>query len=175
LLTCVHRRRRETLFAAVAACVSRPRLTLTDIGRRFESTTSLRHGIKRADRLLGNGKLQRARRMFYAALCRVLLARVAEPLILIDWSDLKADQSVHLLRASLAVGGRSLTLYEEVHGQKLLANRGVQTRFLRTLQGAPCDAFGWFLGQVNRGEAFQTPDVDAMPDEAAAERARASI
>jgi hypothetical protein len=133
LLTCVHRRRRETLFAAVAACVSGPRLTLTDIGRRFESKTSLRHGIKRADRLLGNGKLQGERRTFYAALCRVMLARVAEPLILVDWSDLKADQSLHLLRASLAVGGRSLTLYEEVHGQKLLGNRGVQTRFLRTL------------------------------------------
>ena len=110
LLPCVHRRRRETLFAAVCACVSGPRLTLTDIGRRFDSKTSLRHGIKRADRLLGNGKLQGERRTFYAALCRVLLARVAEPLILIDWSDLKADQSLHLLRASLAVGRRSLTL-----------------------------------------------------------------
>ncbi len=133
LLTCVHRRRRETLFAAVAACVSGPRLTLTDIGRRFQSKTSLRHGIKRADRLLGNTKLQGETRTFYAALCQVLLARVAEPLILIDWSDLKAHQSLHLLRASLALGGRSLTLYEEVHGQKLLGNRGVQKRFLRTL------------------------------------------
>lgn len=133
LLTVVHRRRRETLFAAVAACVGGPRLTLTDIGRRFESKTSLRQGIKRADRLLGNGQLQGERWRFYAALCRVLLARVAEPLILIDWSDLKADQSLHLLRASLAVGGRSLTLYEEVHGQKQLGNCGVQTRFLRTL------------------------------------------
>jgi len=28
---------------------------------------------------------------------RVLLARVAEPLILIDWPDLRADQAVHLL------------------------------------------------------------------------------
>ncbi len=67
LLPCVHRRRRETLFAAVSACVSGPRLTLTDIGRRFDSKTSLRHGIKRADRLLGNGKLQGERRTFYAA------------------------------------------------------------------------------------------------------------
>lgn len=133
LLTGVHGRRRETLFAAVAACVSGPRLTLTDVGRRFESQTSLRLGIKRADRLLGNGKLQGERRTFHAALCRVLLARVAEPLVLVDWSDLKADQSLHLLRASLAVGGRSPTLYEGVHGQKLLGNRGVQTRFLRTL------------------------------------------
>jgi hypothetical protein len=47
---------------------------------------------------------------FYAALARVLLAAIAEPLIVIDWSDLKADQSLHLLRASLPVGGRSLTL-----------------------------------------------------------------
>jgi hypothetical protein len=99
----------------------------------FHSKTSLRNGIKRADRLLGNGKLRGETRTFYAALCRVLLARIAEPLILIDWSDLKADQSLHLLRASLAVGGRSLTLYEKVHGQKLLGNLGVQKRFLRTL------------------------------------------
>ncbi|MGB5831102.1 MAG: hypothetical protein WBG92_03825 [Thiohalocapsa sp.] len=133
LLTGVHSRRRQTLFAAVAACVSGPRLTLTDIGRRFNSQTSLRHCIKRADRLPGNSKLQGERRTFYAPLCRVLLVRVAEPLILIDWSDLKADQSLHLLRASLALGGRSLTLYEEVHGQRLLGNRGVMTRFLRTL------------------------------------------
>jgi hypothetical protein len=58
LLTCVHRRRCETLFAAVAACVIGPRLTLTDIGRRFAAQTRLRHSIKRADRLLGNLKLQ---------------------------------------------------------------------------------------------------------------------
>jgi hypothetical protein len=133
LLTCVHRRRLNALFEAVAACVIGPRLTLTDIGRRFAAQTSLRHSIKRADRLLGNRKLQAQARTFYAALCQAMLARVGEPLILIDWSDLKADQSLHLLRASLAVGGRSLTLYEEVHPQKLLGNRGVQTRFLRTL------------------------------------------
>jgi hypothetical protein len=30
-----------------------------------------------------------------------------EPLILVDGSDLKADQSLHLLRAWLPVGGRS--------------------------------------------------------------------
>jgi len=71
--------------------------------------------------------------LIYAALCRVTLARISEPLILIDWSDLKADQSVHLLRASLPVGGRSLTLYEEVHPQKPLGDRIVQQRFLERL------------------------------------------
>jgi len=49
------------------------------------------------------------------------------------WSDLKADQSLHLLRASVPVGGRSLTLYEEVDPQKLLGNRVRLHRFLQTL------------------------------------------
>ena len=93
----------------------------------------LRHKIKRADRLLGNRRLQGDARSIYAALCRITLARISAPVILIDWLDLKADQSLHLLRASLPVGGRALTLYEEVHPQKKLANRGVQHRFLQRL------------------------------------------
>jgi len=129
----MHRRRLATLLAAVVSCVSGPRLSLTDVGRRFAATTTLRHAIKRSDRLLGNRHLQREAQSIYAALCRVVSARISEPLILIDWSDLKADQSLHLLRASLPVGGRSLTLYEEVHPQHKLANRTVQERFLRRL------------------------------------------
>lgn len=133
LLAHIQRRRLDTLLAAVAACVRGPALSLTDLGRRFAGTARLRHKIKRADRLLGNRHLQGEARSIYAALCGVTLARIKEPLILIDWSDLKADQSLHLLRASLPVGGRSLTLYEEVHPQKRLNNRRGQERFLRRL------------------------------------------
>jgi hypothetical protein len=63
----------------------------------------------------------------------VLLALLPEPVILVDWSDLKADQSLHLLRAALPVGGRALTLYEEVHPQSKLNNQLVHIRFLRRL------------------------------------------
>jgi hypothetical protein len=129
----MHARRLATLLEAVASCVSGPALALTDIGRRFGGDTVLRHKIKRADRLLGNRHLQGDARGIYAALCRITLARIREPIILIDWSDLKADQSLHLLRASLPVGGRALTLYEEVHPQKKLGNRAVQHRFLQRL------------------------------------------
>jgi hypothetical protein len=110
----LHARRLATLLEAVAATVSGPRLTLTDIGRRFGGEASLRNKIKRSDRLLGNRHLQGQARTIYAALARKLLSAVLEPLIIIDWSDLKADQSLHRLRASLPVGGRSLTFYEEV-------------------------------------------------------------
>jgi len=118
LLIDIHRRRMAVLLGGVAATVSGPRLTLTEIGGRFGGGSALRHRIKRADRLLGNVVVQRDAKRIFAALARQLLAGVAEPLIVIDWSDLKADQSLHLLRASLPVGGRSLTLYEEVHTQR---------------------------------------------------------
>ena len=134
LLAVIHRRRLGVLLEAVAATVSGPRLTLTEIGRRFGGGSELRHRIKRADRLLGNRHLRRDAKSVYAALARMLLAGVAEPLIVIDWSDLKEDQSLHLLRASVPVGGRSLTLYEEVHPQSNLGNRQVQHRFLQQLK-----------------------------------------
>jgi Transposase DDE domain len=133
LPTGIHARRLATLLEAVAATVRGPRLTLTDIGRRFAGETSLRNRIKRADRLLGNRHLQVQARALYGALAQTLVRRVPTPLIVIDWSDLKADQSVHLLRASLPVGGRSLTLYEEVHGQEKLGNREIQHQFLQRL------------------------------------------
>ncbi len=100
LLTGIHARRLAALLEAVAATVCGPRLTLTDIGRRFGGGASLRNKIKRADRLLGNRHLQGQARTIYGALARGAAARVAAPLIVIDWSDLKADQSLHLLRAS---------------------------------------------------------------------------
>jgi len=56
------------------------------------------------------------------------------PLILVDWSPLTADQGQQLLRAALPTGGRSVTLYEEIHPVKKLGNRRIQQRFLRSLQ-----------------------------------------
>ncbi|WP_296703510.1 hypothetical protein [Thiocapsa sp. UBA6158] len=116
----------------MAACVSGPALSLTDVERRFGGTIALRHRIKRADRLLGNRHLHREAKSIYQVLCRVTLARVREPLILIDWSDLKADQSLHLLRASLPAGGHSLTHYEEVHLEKNSTTRQWMRAFCAT-------------------------------------------
>jgi len=56
------------------------------------------------------------------------------PVILVDWSDLSANRSFHLLRASLPVGGRALTLYDEVHPEKKLGNGDIEKRFLKRLK-----------------------------------------
>ncbi|NEV65148.1 IS4 family transposase, partial [Thiorhodococcus minor] len=79
LLAGIHRRRLSVLLEAVAATVSGPRLTLTEIGRRFAGGSNLRHRIKRADRLLGNVQLQHDAKHIYKALARMLLSGVAEP------------------------------------------------------------------------------------------------
>jgi Transposase DDE domain len=133
LLSCIHATRLGTLFDVVAGCIAGTGLSITTVGRRLDGPTTLKHKIKRADRLIGNRHLYAERHSIYLALCQLTVGRIPEPVILVDWSDLKADQSLHLLRASLAVGGRSLTLYEEVHRGSKLGNRKVQERFLQAL------------------------------------------
>jgi hypothetical protein len=127
----MHRTHLAMLFAAVAPYVSGTALSPTSVGRRFGGTTALRHKIKRTDRLLLHRHRHREARSLHQAPCRVTLARLRGPLIRGDCSDLKADQSLHLLRASLTVGGRSSTLYEEVHPQQKLNNAAVPRRLLQ--------------------------------------------
>jgi hypothetical protein len=40
--------------------------------------------------------------------------RSSQPIIVIDWSDLKEDRSWHLLRAAIPVGGRTLPILDMV-------------------------------------------------------------
>jgi len=53
---------------------------------------------------------------------------------LIDWSDIDARMKFFLLRASIAVKGRSVTLYEEVHEISTKEKRETHAQFLRRLK-----------------------------------------
>jgi hypothetical protein len=86
------------------------------------------------DRLAGNHHLNTERMAVYGAKTQWLLQSLPMPLILIDWSPLTADQHQQLLRAALPTGGRSVTLYEEIHPIKKLGNRRIQQRFLSSFQ-----------------------------------------
>jgi hypothetical protein len=111
----MHTKRRESLEANVLSALTSQRLTVTGLGRGIDSNAKEKHCIKRADRLLSNPYLHAERRGLYGAVCAQLLAGVCRPIILVDWSDLDQNRRHFLLRASLSVAGRSLTLYEEVH------------------------------------------------------------
>lgn len=74
-----------------------------------------------------------ARGELYRCIALRWLKDLPQILIVIDWSDLTRDQRWQLLRASVVVEGRSVTLYEEVHPQRRLGNATVHRQFLRRL------------------------------------------
>lgn len=110
----IHVKRLASLCDAAHAAAKGHHLSLSELGRELPSART-RHNIKRIDRLLGNTALHEEMPLIYQALAQQYLSKAAMPLILIDWSDLTPDRHWQLLRASIALAGRSITLYEQVH------------------------------------------------------------
>ena len=127
-------KRLSVLIAAVDSCLRKRRLTLSELARGLESTTTVRHRIKRIDRLLGNRWLQDQGLCFYRMLCKKLIAPGSEPIILVDWSDLKPDRSLLLLRATLWTQRHALVLHEEIHPLRKQNSPRVEREFLLTLK-----------------------------------------
>ncbi|MDR3427739.1 IS4 family transposase [Silvimonas sp.] len=130
----LHEKRLSVLIAAVGSCLRKRRLSLSELARGLESATTVRHRIKRIDRLLGNRWFQAQRVCFYQMLCKKLIAIGSEPIILVDWSDLKPDRSLLLLRATLWTHRHALVLYEEIHPMKRQNSPQVEREFLLTLK-----------------------------------------
>jgi hypothetical protein len=126
----LHAKRAAACQRAVVAVVLGAALSLSAIALGVRSITSYRHRVKSVDRLVGNGALHAVRAELYAAVASRWLTGVRQLLLVIDWSDLTPDQRWHWLRASVAVEGRSVTLYEEVHPQRRLGNPKVHRQFL---------------------------------------------
>ena len=129
----IHSFRLDALLAAVDSLVHDAKASVTSLGRGLTGYAYGKHKIKRMDRLLSNRHLYEERFSIYSTMTRLFVSSLPEPIIAIDWSPLCADQSWQLLRAAIPVGGRSLTLYEEVHPRSKLGNRKVQHRFLDRL------------------------------------------
>jgi hypothetical protein len=129
----VHASRVTAIIAAVGAAVRSRRLTLTELGRALIGAAYVKHSIKRIDRLLGNRHLAAERFELYRVIAHRVLGSIREPLIIVDWSDLTADRRWQLLRAAFPIGGRALTLYEEIHPLRRFANPHVHRAFLKRL------------------------------------------
>lgn len=130
----MHQTRRHSLHANVMAALSGQRLTVTDLGRAIQSETSHKHNIKRADRLLSNPHLHQETRTIYQRLSHQLIGSQVHPVILIDWSDMDDHKQHFVLRAALAVEGRALTLYEEVHTLETKEKLTTHQQFLYRLK-----------------------------------------
>lgn len=111
----MHKVRLHSVKANVLASIHEKRSSVTDLGRAIESQAKEKHCIKRADRLLSNPNLYSEHRHVYHTITQLAIGSIRRPVILIDWSDLDGKKAHFLLCASLALEGRSIILYEEVH------------------------------------------------------------
>jgi hypothetical protein len=133
VFTKMHAARARRLLTAVDALVSGRRLTLTDLARSWPGATWTHAPLKALDRLLSNAKLLAEIMLLHQAMAGWLLARAARPVVLVDWADLERDGRWALLRASVPIGGRALTLYEQVFPRQQMGEAKAQGAFLRAL------------------------------------------
>lgn len=121
-------------MASVSALLVGRQLSLSGLGRALVSPARVKHNIKRVDRLVGNRHLCAQRMQLYRTMTRLVVGQTQRPVIILDWSDLREDRSWQLLRAAVPIGGRALTLSEEVHPLSAYDNRQVRKQFLKQLK-----------------------------------------
>lgn len=177
-----HEKRLNSLLRAVEGVTHEGKLSLTNIGRHLKSEIKVKNKIKAVDRLLGNQNLMSEREGIYDIVSATLLAGMKEALVLVDWSPC-ANHENQLLKASVVLKGRSMTLYEEVHPEKKLGNYDVHVEFLERLKkkipagvkviivtdaGFRTEWFelvrkmGWdFIGRIRSNMQFQYQDTDS--------------
>jgi hypothetical protein len=132
-LGAMHALREQALLKSVEALVSGRRLTLMDIARSWPGAQRIRAPLKAFDRLLSNRHLQGHREIIYADMSRWLL-RSKQPIIVIDWTDLKPDKSWCLLRAAVPIGGRTLPVLDMVFPGNAQGSPQAERHFLRRLK-----------------------------------------
>lgn len=169
----VHAARREALGKGVFGLLSGGVATLTGIGRALHPEGREKHGIKFADRLLGNRLLHGQLEGLYRSLAHFLLSQTPRPLIVVDWSDVAQGHRHAMIKATVPVGGRSLTLYDQVYPLKQHNSVKANTAFLSALSRVmpegcrpiivtdagfrgpwfkTVEALGWdWIGRIRRG------------------------
>ena len=129
----MHEARSRVLLRSVEALVAGRRLTLMDVARAWPDAARVRAPLKAFDRLLSNRHLHQEREQIYSDMARWLL-RSERPVIIIDWSDLKADKAWCLLRAAVAIGGRTLPVLDMVFPGKQQGTPKAEKLFLDRLR-----------------------------------------
>jgi len=129
----IHKARLSSLMRAANSLLNQGKLSLTSLGRHLTGSGFVKHKIKAMDRLLGNLSLYTECLDVYRALAFKAIGSLTTIHILVDWSPC-ASHAHQLLRASLVLRDRSLTVYEEVHLESHVGQRKIHKQFLKRLK-----------------------------------------
>lgn len=132
----IHKVRLTALMAGVNSALREHQVTVTSLGRNLKSKskTHTKHDIKRMDRLVGNRHLHAERKDIYQYLSKQLVGQQKHPILIADWSPIPGRELFQLLRVSIPMGGRSLTIYEQCFKEKHLNSSQVHDDFLDELE-----------------------------------------
>lgn len=133
LSSVMHKKRLDTLLIMVIGLITFKKLSVTELGRGINLPIQERSAIRRADRFIGNRKLQGELEAIYQKNVELLVGARTRPKIIADWTHIPNTRN-HALRAALVTKGRALTLYEEVYSEKKLGNAKVEMNFLEKLK-----------------------------------------
>ena len=126
-------KRLNSLTLACHALLDCKTLTLTELGRNLPTKARTKHNIKRIDRLLGNRHLHKERLAVYRWHASFICSGNTMPIVLVDWSDIREQKRLMVLRASVALHGRSVTLYEKAFPLSEQCSKKAHDQFLADL------------------------------------------
>jgi Transposase DDE domain len=133
-LAFMHSKRLSALLDAVQALLVGKKLSLSHLARNLQTPVKERHCIRKMDRLLGNRHLHAEIKASYYAHCVLLVNKIKQPIISVDWAATDKRKDWHILRATLNLEGRGYVLYQEVHPHHCLNSRKIQNSFLDKLK-----------------------------------------
>ena len=130
----IDKRIHKTLLKAVITLSEHKELSIFGLGRFLDSQAKVKHNIKRVDRLFGNKSLHDRLNIYYHHMASILLKGNLRPIVIIDWSGLTKCGKFHFLRASVPVGGRTLTLLDMSFCEKDYTSPTAHKIFLEQLK-----------------------------------------
>lgn len=131
----IHIKRIKALLNAVTSLLQGKKLSLTHLGRSMQGRAKERHCIRKMDRLLGNEKLHAEIEDYYKTISHYYLANLRNPILNLDWACVNKKKGLYILRASLALKGRGLVIYQKTYPVELENSPKAHLDFLKSLKG----------------------------------------
>jgi hypothetical protein len=108
-------------------------LSVTEIGKKLTSKSTVKSKIYAAQQLVSNYKLSSQTDLIYKGLAHFFWSNATEIVVLVDWTG-ACSKGYHALEASIAAHGRSIPIYHEIHHESEQEKANVQCTFLSRLK-----------------------------------------
>jgi len=108
-------------------------ISVTEIGKKLTTNTSVKHKIKMANYFVNNYKFEKCIPTIYQGLAQFFWGQAKELIVLVDWSG-ACSPGHYVLEASVVGHGRSIPLYHEIHCSTQQQTAEVHELFLMRLK-----------------------------------------